>query len=88
MLAIFVIDLQFLAGRYVGLILLLATPFVAAGLQWGSQRFRHANAITIVLCLVLAAGNVISTGAGKGAPRRGRQVAGKQRYRRREGLYR
>ena len=64
-LAIFVIDLQFLAGRYVGLILLLATPFVAAGLQWGSQRFRHANAITIVLCLVLAAGNVISTGAGK-----------------------
>ena len=64
-LAIFVIDLQFLAGRYVGLILLLATPFVAAGLQWGSQRFRHAKAIIIVLCLVLAAGNVISTGAGK-----------------------
>ena len=64
-LAIFVVDLQFLAGRYVGLILLLATPFVAAGLQLFCERFRHAKLLIVALSLALAAANVISTGTGK-----------------------
>ncbi|MCK6404428.1 MAG: hypothetical protein L6Q60_00270 [Rhodocyclaceae bacterium] len=64
--SVFVLDLQFLAGRYVGLILLLATPFIAAGLHLLIRRFPRWRHLIIASALLLAAGNVVSTGPGKG----------------------
>lgn len=64
-LAVFVVDLQFLAGRYVGLILLFATPFAAAGLATmlrGRPRWRSAVFVGMAL---LALANVVSTSPGK-----------------------
>jgi hypothetical protein len=64
-LGVFVLDLQFLAGRYVGLILLFSTPFTAAGLLALIHRFPRWRLIVIVLAIALMAGNVVSTGLGK-----------------------
>ena len=64
-LSIFVLDLQFLAGRYVGLILLLSVPFVSHGLHRilnNSSRWRFASTLVLV---ILALSNVISTSGGK-----------------------
>ncbi|MFA7291771.1 MAG: hypothetical protein WC023_05920 [Rhodocyclaceae bacterium] len=65
-LAVFVLDLQFLAGRYTGLVLLMATPFVASGLLLLSRRFPRWRMAVVAVCISLAAANVISTGQGKG----------------------
>ena len=65
-LAIFVLDLQFLAGRYAGLVLLMSTPFVASGLLLFSRRFPRWRVTIVAICILLAAANVISTGQGKG----------------------
>ncbi|MDS4015031.1 MAG: hypothetical protein RKP46_11885 [Candidatus Accumulibacter sp.] len=65
-LSIFVLDLQFLAGRYVGLILLLATPFIAAGLHRLIERYPRWRLAVFSAAVLLACANVISTGPGKG----------------------
>ncbi|MBI2307248.1 MAG: hypothetical protein HYU78_08085 [Rhodocyclales bacterium] len=64
-LAVFVVDLQFLAGRYVGLILLFSTPFVAAGLSLMLQRYPRWRPVLLVGAGLLMFANVVSTGPGK-----------------------
>ena len=48
-LAVFVIDLQFLAGRYVGLVLLFSAPFVGFGLWQMMQRYRRWRGLIVLL---------------------------------------
>ena len=64
-LAVFVLDLQFLAGRYVGLMLLFSTPFSAAGLLALIRRFPHARYFVITLTMAVMVSNVVSTSPGK-----------------------
>lgn len=64
-LMVFVIDLQFLAGRYVGLILLLAAPFIGIGFSSLLQHFPRWRHVIIVAVLLVAFSNVISFGQGK-----------------------
>lgn len=64
-LAIFVLDLQFLAGRYVGPILLFSVPFVTAGMYGLLQAFPNKHIAIIGLALLMALSNVISTSPGK-----------------------
>jgi hypothetical protein len=64
-LTIFVTDLQFLAGRYVGMILLLSTPFAATGLLLLAHRFPRGRLPLVAIGIVLAFANVVSTGHGK-----------------------
>jgi hypothetical protein len=65
-LSVFVTDLQFLAGRYVALILLFATPFIATGLR---HLLTHRPKLlwpALLIALAMALANVVSTGPGKG----------------------
>ena len=64
-LAVFVLDLQFLSGRYVALILLLSTPFCAAGLLALIRRLPHARYFVIALTIAVMITNVVSTSPGK-----------------------
>ena len=64
-LMVFVIDLQFLAGRYVGLILLLAAPFVGFGLGLMIQRYPRWRYVFVATALLMAIANVVSLGHGK-----------------------
>ncbi|MCP5267988.1 MAG: hypothetical protein H6943_03000 [Zoogloeaceae bacterium] len=64
-LAVFVTDLQFLAGRYVGLILLFSTPFVAAGMALIAARYHRLRWLLLVLTIAIMLANVISLGQGK-----------------------
>ena len=64
-LAIFVIDLHFLAGRYVALLALLATPLTGYGLHLIFLRFPRWKLLLILLAIVMALSNVISTGQKK-----------------------
>lgn len=64
-LCVFVIDLQFLAGRYVGLVLLFSAPFVATGFGLMTRRYPRWRWLMIGLAVLLALANVISTGPGK-----------------------
>lgn len=64
-LAIFVVDLQFLAGRYVGLTLIFFTPFVGYAL-WSmlEEHRKWRPAVVVVLCLIMLT-NVVSTSSSK-----------------------
>lgn len=64
-LAVFVIDLQFLVGRYVALILLLAVPFVATGFRLLTQHAPRWRMAIVTVALVLMCANVISLSPGK-----------------------
>lgn len=64
-LCVFVTDLQFLAGRYVGLILLFAAPFVGTGFWLMAQRYPRWRLAMIAVVVLLALANVISLGPGK-----------------------
>ncbi len=64
-LAVFVLDVQFLAGRYVGLILLFSTPFSAAGLMALIRRIPRARYLMIALTMAVMLSNVVSTSPGK-----------------------
>ncbi len=64
-LAAFVVDTQFLAGRYVSVLCLLGTPIVGLGLWQFVQSFPRWKTTTILLALVVMAGNVISFSAEK-----------------------
>lgn len=64
-LSVFVIDLQFLAGRYVGPVLLFSVPFIAAGLAQMIKIYpRWRSAIFLVIFSLMLA-NVVSLGPGK-----------------------
>ncbi len=64
-LAVFVTDLQFLAGRYVGPILLFSTPFIVAGLKHMFVRWPKLSKLSLIVAVVMALANVVSTGPGK-----------------------
>ncbi|MBA4742302.1 MAG: hypothetical protein H2060_06290, partial [Azoarcus sp.] len=61
-LCVFVADLQFLAGRYVGLSLLMLVPFVATGLFRFTGRWPRTRLAVVVVVLLLALANAVSTG--------------------------
>ncbi len=64
-LAVFVLDLQFLAGRYVGLLLLFTTPFFGLAIWQLMQCFpRWRDAITAALLLIMLA-STFSLSGGK-----------------------
>lgn len=61
-LAVFVTDLQFLAGRYVGLSLLCLVPLVAAGLALFTSRHARWRVPIVIAAMLLMLANVVSTG--------------------------
>ena len=64
-LAVFVLRMQFVSGRYLGPLLLFATPFVALGLMSLLDRLPRWRWGVIALCVVLALANVTSLGGAK-----------------------
>ncbi len=64
-LVVFVTDLQFLAGRYVGLILLFSTPFAAAGIAQIAARFPRWRWLLIAMMVTTMLANVVSSSQGK-----------------------
>ena len=64
-LAVFVLRQQFVSGRYLGPLLLFATPFVALGLKALFDRFPRWRWPLLALCVVLAISNVASFGGAK-----------------------
>lgn len=64
-LAVFVTDLHFLAGRYVATLFFFAAPLMALGLQIIIQRWQRLKLPLIALALVLALSNAISLAPGK-----------------------
>lgn len=61
-LAVFVTDLQFLSGRYVGLTLWFCVPFVAAGMFAMAGRYPRWRLVIIALALAMMIANVVSSG--------------------------
>lgn len=64
-LSIFVLDNQFLAGRYVVLLLILATPATGRGMYLVLSKFPHWKVILISLAVLMSLSNVVSTAPGK-----------------------
>lgn len=58
-LSTFVIDMQFLAGRYVAVLGLLAAPFVGLGFLQLLNRFPHWKNVLLLLSFLIMASNVI-----------------------------
>ena len=63
-LMVFVLDLQFLAGRYVAVLCLLAAPPIGYGLWLLMQRFPRCNASVIILAVLMMVSNVVSLNPG------------------------
>lgn len=59
-LSAFVIDLQFLAGRYVAVLSLLAAPFIGLGLVLLTQRFPRWKKVVLFLSFLIMLSNVVS----------------------------
>ncbi len=64
-LAVFVLDLQFLAGRYAGLLLLMAAPFVGVGLWLLMQRYPRWRIAMIVTAMLIMLASATSLSPGK-----------------------
>ena len=64
-LSAFIINTQFLAGRYVAVLSLLAAPTIALGLQQIIERFPSTKTVVFGLLAVLAVCNVITFGSTK-----------------------
>ncbi|MBK7327429.1 MAG: hypothetical protein IPI89_15440 [Propionivibrio sp.] len=64
-LVVFVLDLQFLAGRYVAVLSLLATPLVGYGLWLLMRRFPRWKHAMILLAGISLASNVVSLNPSK-----------------------
>lgn len=64
-LAVFVLDLQFLAGRYVGLLLLMAAPFAGIGFWLLCQRFPRWRVAMVATTVVIMLGSATSLSPGK-----------------------
>lgn len=64
-LAVFVTDLQFVAGRYVALLMLLAAPLTGAGLTLLLDRYPRWQVLIIALSLLVALNNVVALSPGK-----------------------
>ena len=59
-LAVFALDLQFLAGRYVAVLSLLAAPLVGYGLWLLMQRFPRWKHVMLLVAAIIMASNVVS----------------------------
>ncbi len=64
-LSFFVIDMQFLAGRYVAVLGLLAAPFIGCGLKKLMDWYPKWNVIILLLCFLTMGDNVISWNRGQ-----------------------
>lgn len=64
-LAIFVLQQQFVSGRYIGLLLICTTPLIAYGLHDLLRRFPRARLPLFALCAAIALANVVSLKPGK-----------------------
>lgn len=64
-LAVFVIDLQFLQGRYVGLVLLFSAPFVGFGLWLMMQRYPRWRVLILLLAGLMMIINLKALGPGR-----------------------
>jgi hypothetical protein len=64
-LAVFVLDLQFLAGRYVAVLQLLIAPLIGYGLWLMMQRFPGWRWLMILLAVLMTLSNVVSLKPGK-----------------------
>ena len=64
-LSVFVLDLQFLAGRYVGLTLLLSTPLLVSGARSLADTGPRWKRLIIVVLVITMLSNVISISQGK-----------------------
>ena len=64
-LVVFVIDLQFLQGRYVGLVLLFSAPFVGFGLLQMMQRYPRWRVLIVLLVGLMMIINLKALGPGR-----------------------
>jgi hypothetical protein len=64
-LVVFVIDLQFLQGRYVGLVLLFSAPFVGFGLWQMMQRYPRWRVLIVLLAGLMMIINLKALGPGR-----------------------
>lgn len=64
-LCVFVLDMQFLSGRYLGLLLAFSAPLTGYGFWRLMQRFPAWKIPMVVLALLVMAGNVVSLGPAK-----------------------
>jgi hypothetical protein len=64
-LCVFVLDLQFLSGRYVGLLLAFAAPMTGYGLWMLMKRFPSWKIPMVLVALLFMVGNVVSLSPAK-----------------------
>ena len=64
-LSAFVVDMQFLAGRYIAVLSLLSAPFIGFGLLQLIQRFPHWKNATLLVALLIMLSNVVSLNPGQ-----------------------
>jgi hypothetical protein len=64
-LAVFVLDMQFLQGRYVGLILLFSAPFVGFGLWQMIQRYPRWRVLILLPAVLMIIINLKALGPGR-----------------------
>lgn len=64
-LCVFVLDLQFLSGRYLGLLLAFATPLTGYGFWLLMRRFPAWKTPMVLLALLVMIGNVVSLSPNK-----------------------
>ncbi|MBM4181921.1 MAG: hypothetical protein FJ209_10280 [Betaproteobacteria bacterium] len=64
-LVVYVTDMHFLAGRYVGPVLLFSVPFITAGLALTLDRWPSWRWVVVGMSILLALANVISTSPSK-----------------------
>lgn len=64
-LSIFVLRMQFVSGRYIGLLIICTVPFVAYGLDDLMARWPRGKVALVGLCAVVALANVVSLKPGK-----------------------
>jgi hypothetical protein len=64
-LAVFVLDLQFLQGRYVGLVLLFSAPFVGFSLWLMMQRYPRWRVLILLLAGLMMIINLKALGPGR-----------------------
>lgn len=64
-LSAFVVDMQFLAGRYVAVLSLLSAPILALGLWHITQTYARWKPVILALLILTAASNAISLNPGQ-----------------------
>jgi len=64
-LAVFVLDLQFLSGRYLALLLVFSAPWTGLGLWLLARRFPRTALPVVALSLLIMLANVVSLQPGK-----------------------